>query len=204
MRELLTFACAALVLLSACSRPTEVTSEWVESRAAAGPYDGVLIVGVTESGRQRRRFENTVATKLESAGATAWASNQVMPDNAESNRETVAAAVRETGATAVVVTRLVNQEISSKEIQGRTQIKTNSDKEKASDFFNYDYDEYEEGNQLELRSTVAVSTDVYEAADGKLVYSMRATVFDKQTDFEILDDLTTAIANRLRKDRITR
>jgi hypothetical protein len=196
---------AAGVLVSGCGRSTKVESGWEPALVGSGPYNNILIVGVTESSRQRRRFENTLAKKLERDGVNIWASNQVMPENEELNRDTVAAAVKERAAAIVIVTQLVNAEVSTKEVPERTEIKTNRKRGgSVIDFVRYDYDEYEESAYIEVRSTVSLLTDVYETDNGKLIYQMKTTAFDKETDFEILDEVTSAIVKRLRDDRVTR
>lgn len=204
MPKFLIVALAASMLAAACSRPTQVDSGWDESRAGSGPYNNILVVGVTESSRQRRRFENTLAKKLEKDDVNVWASNQVMPEKTELNSDSVAAAVSAQAANIVIVTRLVNSEIRTKQVPERTEIKTNRRRGSVVDFVRYDYDEYEESAYIEVRSTVSVLTDVYDTKNGKLIYQMKTTTFDKETDFEILDELTTAIVRRLRKDGVTR
>jgi len=195
---------AAGVLVSGCTRATKVESGWEPSLVGSGPYNNILIVGVTESSRQRRRFENTLAKKLERDDVNIWASNQVMPEKEELNRDTVAAAVKERAATIVIVTQLVNAEVSTKEVPERTEIKTNRKRDSIIDFVRYDYDEYDESAYIEVRSTVTVLTDIYETENGKLIYQMKTTSFDKETDFEILDEMTSAIVKRLRADRVMR
>jgi len=200
MKRLLLTIVVSLLTLSGCGGSAKVTSEWSEARARSGPYGSVLVVGVTESGRQRRRFEDSLTEKLGKKGITAWASNRIMPVDAEINRENVMAAVGKTSATAVVVTQLVDEEISTKEVPGRTEMTTGTSR----GFFSYDYDEYEEAGYLKVRSSVTLLTEVYETHNGALIYKVRTTSTNKRSDFEILDEQTSAIAKRLKKDRVVR
>ena len=143
MRTQLVIICAA-VLLCACSRPTETTSIWHESPASERPYNNILVVGISDDPRQRRRFENMLTTKLEARELTVWPSHKSMPKETDVDRDSVMAAVNRLGAKAVVVSRLVNQVISTKEIADRTEIKTSRKNDNAIDFFRYDYEEYDE------------------------------------------------------------
>ena len=61
-------------------------------------------------------------------------------------------------------------------------------------------EEYDESAYLVVKSTVRLSTELFETRDGKLAYSIDTTTFDKESDFEILDDLTTAIVDQLQRD----
>lgn len=200
MKRILLTTLISLLTLSGCGGSAQVTSDWADAKERSGPYGSILVVGVTESGRQRQRFENALTEKLGKKGITAWASNRIMPVDAELDRAGVMKAVGKSSATAVVVTRLVNEEISTKDIPGRTEIKSGQSR----GFFSYDYDEYEEDGYVEVRSTVTLLTEVYETHNGTLIYNLRTTSTNKRTDFEILDEQTAAIAKRLRKDRVVR
>jgi len=178
----------------------QVTSDWADDRERSGPYGSVLVVGVTDAGRQRRRFEDALTEKLGKKSVSVWASTRVMPVDAEINRANVMAAVGKTSATAVVVTKLVNEEISSKEITGRTVIVPGQ----SSGLFSYDYEEYEENARVKVTRTVTLLTEVYETHNGTLIYNLRSTTSGKRTEFEILDTQASAIAKRLRKDRVVR
>ncbi|MBT8442869.1 MAG: hypothetical protein KJO76_10825 [Gammaproteobacteria bacterium] len=200
MKRILFTILVSLLTLSGCGGSAQVKSNWSEARERSGPFGSILVVGISESARQRRRFENALTEQLDKKGITAWASNRIMPVGAEINRENVMAAVGKTSATAVVVTQLVDQEISTKKIPGRTEMKSGT----SSGFFSYDYDEYEEEGQLQVRSSVTLLTEVYEIHNGALIYYIRSTSTNKRTDVEILDEQTLAIAKRLKRDRVVR
>ena len=192
------------VTLAACSRPTSLQPTWHAAKGSVGPYAQVLVVGVTSNQNRRRQFEDLLAARLRENGNTAWASSREMAIDEALNRDTVAGAVRKTGASTVVVTRLVNQEVSVDEVGARTGVKTQRKTETAVDFFRYDYNEYEEPGYLVVKTTVTLTTDVYDAADGRLLYSLDSVTFDKETDNEILSELTTAIARQLRRDGLVK
>ena len=186
--------------LTACSRPTQIESTWHEQTRSSRLFDKVLVVGISENHRQRRRFENTLVAKLETAGIVAVASNRSMDSAAELNQDNVGKVVESTGATAIMISRLVSHDVTSKEVEERTEIKTRRKSDKPLDFFSYEYDEYDEAAYLVVKSTVRQSTDLYETRNGKLVYTIDTTTYDKETGFEILDEVTTAITRQLQKD----
>ena len=165
----------------------------------------VLVVGVSESAGQRRRFENAMAAALEAAGnTTAWPSHRNMPTDAPLTRDSVAKVVESTGADAVIVTRLIDHEVVGEEVKARTGVKTNPKGQKVYNFFRYDYDEYEEAGYLVVKSTVTLSTDLYETGQGGLIYSVDTTTYEKESGYEIIDEATRAIARRLHNDRLVR
>jgi len=192
---------AAIIALSACARPTAVSSTWQEHRQSpAHPYDKILVVGISDDSNQRRRFENLMLSRLQKSGTTAWASHQAMQPGTALNRETVAALVEQTGATAVIVTRLADQKISADKVDARTGHKTRRKSANPVNFFRYDYDEYEEPAYLVVKNTVSLTTDLYETKEGRLLYSIETTTYDKESGLEIIDEATSAIVGRLRRD----
>ena len=78
------------------------------------------------------------------------------------NRENVAKVVDPTGATAILVTRLVSHEITGEQVDERTEIKTRRKTDTPLNFFRYDFDEYDEAAYLVIKSTVQLTTDMFE------------------------------------------
>lgn len=192
---------AAIVALSACTRPTTVSSTWHElKQSPASPYDNILVVGVSDDSNQRRKFENTLLSQLQGPAVRTWASHRAMQQGSTVNRDNIAETIARTGATAVIVTRLVNKQVSTEEVDARTGHKTRRKNEKAIDFFRYDYDEYDEPAYMVVKSTVSLSTDLYETKNGRLLYSIDTTTYDKESGPEIIDEATSAIVGRLRRD----
>jgi len=192
---------AVIIALGACARPTSVSSTWQEIRQSpAHPYDKILVVGISDDSNQRRRFENLMLGRLQKPGTTVWASHQSMQPDRDLNRATVTALVKQTGATAVIVTRLADQKISTEEVDARTGHKTRRKGENPVNFFRYDYDEYEEPAYLVVKNTVSLITDLYETKEGRLLYSIETTTHDKESGMEIIDEATSAIVARLRRD----
>ncbi len=191
----------AIIVMSACTQPTTVSSTWHELKQnPARPYDKILVVGVSDDSNQRRRFENMMLDQLKTSGTRAWASHQSMQPGSTVNRDNITAVITRTGATAVIVTRLVNQQVSADEINARTGHKTRRKNDSPVDFFRYDYDEYEEPAYLVVKSTVTLSTDLYDTKNDQLLYSIETTTFDKESGAQIIDAATSAIVRRLRRD----
>jgi hypothetical protein len=193
-----------LIGLIGCSQPTQTASTWHAHGAAGRPFGKILVVGVTENSNQRRRFENAMVSVLEGGSSVAWASHELMPSNEPLNRDSVGKIVESTGADAVLATRLVSHEVAGEQVDARTGVKTNPQGQSVTNFFRYDYDEFEEAAYLVVKSTVTLTTEIYETSEGELVYSVDTTTYEKESEFEIIDEATRAIAERLRQDRVTR
>jgi hypothetical protein len=117
------------------------------------------------------------------------------------DREAVLAAVREAGADAVLVTRVVDIETQSEVEQGQPQaeVRRRSDVPLA-DFFRYEYAESADAMTVTTVRTVILETDVYDAASEKKVWAVESTSFDKQTAYGVIDGVARAISTELERD----
>jgi len=197
-------AAALLALvLAGCSQPVRVDSTWHGERVTA-PLDRVLVVSVTSDLNGRRTFEDLLVEQLARGGNTAWASSRKMDNARPLQREGVEQAVRETAATLVVVTRLVEVDLSISEQGERGSMKVQRRHDTPVDFFRYDYKVVEPTSELVPASAVTLSTDVYGVESGRLLYSMDTIIPARESRLEIIDEAARSIAGRLRKDGLVR
>ena len=191
------------LMLGGCSQPVRVDSTWHGERVAA-PLDRVLVVSVTSDLNGRRMFEDLVVEQLVRGGSTAWASSRKMDNARPLQREGVEQAVRETGAMLVVVTRLVEVDLSISEQGERGSMKVQRRHETPVDFFRYDYKVVEPTSALVPASAVTLLTDVYGVEKGRLLYSMDTIIPARESRLEIIDEAARSIAERLRRDGLVR
>ena len=205
MSQFRLFGAAGLLALAlvGCSQPVRVDSTWHGARVAA-PLDPVLVVSVTTDLNGRRMFEDLLVEKLARGGSTAWASSRKMDNSIPLQRDNVERAVRETGAMLVVVTRLVEVDLSVSEQGERGSVKVHRRHETPLDFFRYDYEVVEPTSALVPASAVTLSTDVYGVESGRLLYSMDTIVPARESRLEIIEEASRSIAGRLRKDGLVR
>lgn len=192
-----------LSLLSGCAQNTRVAATW-HGEPVTTPADRIMVVAVSGDLTNRRMFEDLVVRQLVAGGNTAWASSRRIDSATPLNRESVAQAVSDTGATLVVVTRLAHQETEFVESREQGGLKARRRQDTPLDFFRYDYTRVEPTGYLVAESTVSVATDVYRVESGGLVYSLDTVIPPRQTRLEIIDEAALAIAARLRKDGLVR
>jgi hypothetical protein len=195
-------AATAALALGACASTGDRIVKIYEDRAAlAGPYTRILVVGAHAETATRRTFEDSVVRALAAVGTEARSSLAVMDAAQDIDRESVIAAVRETGADAVLVTRVVDIKTQSEIDQGQTQaeVARRSDVPLA-DFFRYEYVESADAMTVTTVRTVILETDVYDAASEKKVWGVESTSFDKQTAYGVIDGVARAITAELARD----
>ncbi len=192
-----------VILLTGCSTPTKVASGW-QGQADRLASEQVLVVGVSQELSTRRLFEDRIAERLQRGNTRAWASSRHMDSSAPLNKDSVATAVTATGATLVVVTRLVDQQVNVGEVDSRSGVQVARKNETPLDFFRYDYNEYEEPAYLVVKSNVGLATDVYRASDGQLIYTIDTISYDTESKLDVIEDASKAIVARLRRDGLVR
>jgi hypothetical protein len=199
-----------LALLSGCGAQTSVTSTWHEPRTVQAPFGHVLVVGVSPSSRTRRSFEQALTALIAKGDMKATASITAAPSKTPLTRDALATLVRESGADAVLVTRLASRKVSLEEGPGRVGVKTQrpsslGDVSGIVELFSTSYQEYEEPGALSARSTATLESSLYQANDGgHLVYTLvTQTAFEEGKD-DVIAEVTTAIARQLRRDGLIR
>jgi hypothetical protein len=126
--------------------------------------------------------------------------------------------VKANGYDAVLVTRLVNQDVDVKQKRGREVLKgaeADSDMWYGDSYYynvyTYDFSVTWEPSTLVVNRSAKVTTDLFETKEGKLIYRIVSDVkisnsetFDQNSDVAVMDDVATATARRLRSDGAVR
>lgn len=197
-------------LLSACTRPVAVESTWLEGVPRDQTFRNALVVGVTPNFNVRCRFERAMAASLRNANVKATASCSVMDMKDPLTKVGVTPVVASLGADAVLATRLVDHK--AKLVEG------NTNETRAKSYYKpvgygrndgyYGYyglpvtyvDFVAEEATFSLQSTVVIATNLYETRNAALVYTLETTAAKQTSEGEVIDVITTAIADRLRRD----
>lgn len=104
-RALLALGVVALV---GCAVPTVLNTQWSNPQFTARPVRSILVVGVVSDAAVRRNFEDTMVTQLNARGIKADASYHYAPDDGVIPQDKMREAVQESGAAAVLLSRVVN------------------------------------------------------------------------------------------------
>jgi hypothetical protein len=96
--------------LSGCGT-TRITDEWrAPAVEKAGPYKKILVTAITTQEGVRRPFENAFQSALAPLGAVGVSGYTLLPAAAEADKEQLVKAVKEAGADAALVVRMVKIE----------------------------------------------------------------------------------------------
>jgi hypothetical protein len=206
-------AVAALILaiagLAGCTQSIRATGAWAEGATRPQTFRKLLIVGVSPDYNQRCNFEWLLATKLRSETVEAITSCSLMKADVQLSRESIEPVIKSSEADGVVATRLVTSGGSLK--KGGTSDTRGSAMYKATDM-GYDYygmpvvygDFAASRPIIELESTFGVVTQVYETRGASPVYSLKTTGKSRDAINIVREDISSAIAERLRQDGLIR
>ncbi len=110
--------CFGALFLSACST-TEVVSTWKDD-SQNQKFANVLVVAVSEVPAYRSFIERELVSTIKEAGADAKAAVDILPNTDFIDEEAASASVKETGADAVMVVRLIDEKKEEVFVPGTT------------------------------------------------------------------------------------
>jgi len=96
-----------VMLLTACAA-TQVNKVWKEPSYTARPKK-ILVIGVARVAENRRALEDGFVGQLRASGTHAVASYTLLPEYKSNDQETISRIVKEQGADAVLITRIVGK-----------------------------------------------------------------------------------------------
>ena len=109
-------AAIALVALSACA-PTTIRDSWHDPEYRGAAFRSVLVLGVFPNIAERRQFEDVMAATIGATGARGIPAYRFLPGQERASEAELDRAVRESGADALLMSRLVS-------VDTRTQVST--------------------------------------------------------------------------------
>ena len=195
----------AIAGLASCSQQSlKVTGAWNEGANRPQTFKKLLVVGVSPDYKQRCNFEWVLATKLRSAAAEAITSCSLMKADEPLSRESIERVIQSLGADGVLATRLVAAASSVKEGGSRDTRGSALYKATDSGYGYYGmpvvYGEFASSPSIfELESTFEVATQLYETRGASLVYSLKTTGKSRDANNLVREDITSAIAERVRQ-----
>jgi hypothetical protein len=103
-------AIAVALGLAACAASTKIVNQWVSPDYTSPRFRKIMVIGVSKQPSIRRTFEDLFVTKLKAAGVDAVPSYLYIPEDGQVDEGRLQAAVKQAGADAVIITRLVRVE----------------------------------------------------------------------------------------------
>jgi len=201
------------LFLAGCAQPARVTGSAQQGAPRNLVFSRVLVVGVSPDINQRCAFEYVLASKINSAQTSAISSCRAMPQKEPLTREGVQAAVASQKADAVVATSLAEKQwdaaSSGRDTRGSGSYKA-TDAGYATGYYGaygvpVVYGDFQTtASAKTLRGDIEVTSKVWETSGPTEVYTMATKVKNIESTDQGIIELATAIADRLRREGLTR
>ena len=193
---------AFTLLATACATPSRVAKILHDPAYYNRTFSNILVIGVADNYDARAQFERQMVSAIKAAGSSATAYYTVIGHNPPITRSDVSNAVRARKFDAVLITRLKGQETEVEVVPGSTEAKTTRRSGTAFDLFRYDYEVLNEPDSVQLNTTVALITELYDAAAEKKIWAVETTAYNQNGVADIIDSEVDAIVGQLRKDKL--
>lgn len=197
--RMIAYGCLAifsLFVFASCATTT-LTAVW-KGESYKGPVKKMAVIGVSKKPVIRNLFEDECVRELRARGTDAVASYTFLPFDQLANKETVQSKIRELGADAVLMTRLVDTKSVQTYIPGQVYVMPS---------YYYGWGGYYGNVFATPGHTVQdeyayLETNVYDVKTEQLIWSARSETWMADSDQETIKSFIGVIIARLSADKI--
>ena len=181
-----------VMLLAACGPKSKITSSWVDPAQKGYGADNILVMGVVRSDVKLKLFENVFVDELQKVNTQAMASYKVIGTVLEPDKKIVEAAVKKTGASSVLITRVVDRKSETNNYRGSLHFMPGGFYGNMYGYYDFSYRAIYTPPSSITRTTVLLESNLYDVATASLVWSAQSEAIDPKllrTDFEKIVDV---------------
>jgi len=189
-------------LFAGCARQIEVVKLYDETGDSSRQFEKFFVVSIAGDSLTRRRLEDMITSQLQAAGGSAISAHTRTGVKTTLLQEEINTAAEAAGADAILITHVVSVATTANMEEGRVNVTAECRGGDPADYFLYDYEELKEPDSVSIAHTVVVVTNLYAAREGKLLWTIRSTCFEKETMDEVLLQEAEAIARQLKIDKL--
>lgn len=187
------FGLALAFLISSCASLKLVTV-WKDDAYQAGAAKKVFVMGVTQREDIRHILENGFVNQLKARGIEAVASHTVLPFEMMVERDVITSKVKESGADAVLSTRLIDRRGAEQTGAGKTQY----------DYYGRSFGYDEPPAYIARGETSVIRTNLVDAKTENRVWSAEVETGQATVDADLVQSYIRIIMDRLIADRMIR
>jgi hypothetical protein len=203
------FLAAGALLLASCAA-TSLKQIWKAPEFAGSPAGRVAVLGVDERGLIRQGFENRFARQLQGRGQAAVVTYDLLSlPQIKEDRSAAAARLRETGADAILIVRLVDVATYAREMRTTNERYISG----VTGIESYDWYNFYSVAFMDMGSTygtlsqkVYLDVSLYSLDAGKRFWSCQAelVVKEKTDRVDLVDALVAKVVAAMAKDGVVR
>lgn len=191
------------LMLAACgSTSTSIEKTLHDQEFKGTRYSSILVIAVADNYNARAQFERTVVSAIRRHGGAATAYYTVIGHNPPVTVNDVVNAVRARGFDAVLFTRVKGSTQDIKVKDGPADASATVKGGNVFDLFRYDYEEYQEPENVRISTSVTLITELYDAARQKKIWAVESSSFNRESVEMIVDDAAESVVKRLNRDKL--
>jgi hypothetical protein len=173
--------------------------EWKDPDYASGPFDNILIVGMSNQETVRRTFENAFVDRLQKENVRANPSFAVMPAETRPTEESIKAVIADLRFDSVLVTHLVG--VEAKDVYTPPTYRRHPYR----GFYGY-YGHvrgyvYEPGYTTR-HQRYKLETNLYDANTEQLVWSMQSETMNPSSEKALIEAKIKTVVERLKQQNL--
>ena len=159
-------------------------------------------MAVTATEVRRRIFEDSLVSKLQAEEISAYPSNQFHESVDQMDEEEVEALIKERGIEAVIVTRLLNLEREEIVVPPSTTVSSYPSYGRPYydswyGYYSHGYGVTHDPGYTYEKVTVSLETNLYDAANGKLIWSGQSDTYNPDSTQDVFGPTTDIIVDEL-------
>jgi len=177
-----------IVLLAASCASTSIVSEWRDPSATTAHFGRVLVVAPSRDVAVRRSAEDELVQRI--GPDRAAASYTVLADNELTDRARLKQRAMELGFDGLLVFRIARVQREATWVPGTYW----------GPYYAIGGWPVWDPGYVATNTVVSVETDVYNVLDDRLIWASRSRTYDPRSMRQLVDDVTTAVSKRMRKE----
>lgn len=185
MRHSILLLATAAIALAACST-TRTIGEWRDPAYTGGPFQSVLVIGVSDRDAARRQFEDRFVSALEAAGTEAVASHRLLGTDTKIDEASVRDAIAGRDIGGVIVTHLIGVDEETVYHPPTWQPGWPYYYGGFYGYYSRVYNYVYEPGYYTRHTLVRLETNLYDAAKENLVWSMQSETVDPESVASII------------------
>ena len=199
LRALKTSACALIIAQIPACATTTINSSWKDQSYQVMPRK-IMIIGIARRPANKRTLEDEFVKQIKALGTDAVSSYAILPDDKDSNKDLIAAKMKELGADAVLITRIAK----------RKTVYTNVLDVYApplyygtwQNYYGYGFDDMYSPGYVEETKYAVMETNMYDAGNDKLVFSASSETEVSGTDQKFIKSYVRVIVQNMVKQKL--
>lgn len=189
-----------LVALLACSSQTRIEKLYTDPEAHLAKYGNLLVIGIAGDADRRQRIEDLIVARLTDDRVSATAAYTRLGTSPVLLQDAIDEAARSSQSDGILIAHLVSASETPRHREGRVDVKTECRGGNPVDLFLYEHEELREPDSVTVAHEVTMVTNLYNAGNGKRIWTVQSTCFDKAEFDAVLRQEAKAIVRQLRTD----